>query len=254
MRIRVLGCYGAEMPGYKTSGFLINENTLLDAGTVVSVLSVEEQIKINNIIISHTHLDHIKDIQFLADNVMGKRDKPINLISTNGVISVLKRNILNDIVWPDFTTIPSKDKPILKFLSVQEKKELSIGELTVKPIATTHIVETVGYVIKDKKNAIIYTGDTGHTEEIWKIASRESNLKAVFAEVSFPNKMAELADVSGHLTAKGLGKELKKMGKPEIPVYVSHMKPQYLNIIEEDISDLENKKIKVLKQGDIIEL
>src|SRR3989338_5716825 len=98
MRIRVLGCYGAEMPGFRTSGFLINDDTLLDAGTVVSVLSVEEQLKINNIIISHTHLDHIKDIQFLADNVIGKRKRPINLISTHGVLDVLRANILNNIL------------------------------------------------------------------------------------------------------------------------------------------------------------
>ena len=254
MQIKVLGCYGAEMPGYRTSGFLINEDILLDAGTVVSVLSVKEQLKINNIIISHTHLDHIKDIQFLADNVAGKRKKPINLISTRGVLDALRANILNDIIWPDFTIIPSKNRPVLKFLPIREKEELSIGSIIVKPVQTTHTVEAVGYIIRDRDGAMVYTGDTGHTDEIWKIAVKEKNLKAIFAEVSFPNRMAKLADISGHLTVKGLSDGLKKMGSKKVRVYISHMKPQYLDIIEKEVALLNSKRVKLLKQGDVIQI
>ena len=254
MRIRVLCCYGAEMPGYRTSGFLINDDTLLDAGTVVSVLSVEEQLKINNIIISHTHLDHIKDIQFLADNVIGKRKRPINLISTHGVLDVLRANILNNIIWPDFTTIPSKNGPILKFMPVNEKEKLNLGGIIVQPVRTTHTVEAMGYIIKDKDGAMVYTGDTCHTDEIWGIAKQEDKLKAIFAEVSFPNSMAELADISGHLTAKGLYEELKKIGNKEVPVYIFHMKPQYLDVIEREVAQLNSKRIHILKQGDVIEI
>ncbi|HBR18089.1 MAG: hypothetical protein A3G39_01550 [Deltaproteobacteria bacterium RIFCSPLOWO2_12_FULL_43_16] len=254
MRIRVLGCYGAEVPGYKASSFLINEDTLLDAGTVVSVLTVEEQLKIKNIIISHTHLDHIKDIQFLADNVIGKKDEPINLISTHGILDILRANILNNIIWPDFTTIPSQNGAVLKFLPVKGKEACSIGDITVIPVRVNHTVEATGYIIRAKNSAIVYTGDTGCTDWIWEVAAKEKKLKAVFAEVSFPNSMADLADRSGHLTAEGLKKELGKLGKQDIPVYVFHMKPQYLGIIEKEISLLNNKKIKVLKQGDVIEI
>lgn len=254
MKLKVLGCYGAEMPGYKTSGFLINDDTLLDAGTVVSVLSIEEQLKINNIIITHTHLDHIKDIQFLADNVTGKRNGHINLISAHGVLDILRANILNNIIWPDFTTIPSMNGPILKFLPVRGKEELSIGALTVKPVRVNHTVEATGYIIKDKDGAIVYTGDTGHTDWIWQVAEQEDNLKAIFIEASFPNSMTELADISGHLTVNGMAEELSKISNKDIPAYVFHMKPQYLDIIEKEVGLLNNKRIKVLKQGDVIQV
>ncbi|MBI3398257.1 MAG: 3',5'-cyclic-nucleotide phosphodiesterase [Deltaproteobacteria bacterium] len=254
MRIRVLGCYGAEMPGYTTSGFLINEETLLDAGTVASVLTVEEQLKIKNIIISHPHLDHIKDIQFLADNIIGKKDEPINLISTHGILDILRANVLNNIIWPDFTTIPSYNGAVLKFLPVKGKARCVIGDITITPVRVNHTVEAAGYIIKDKSGAIVYTGDTGHTDWIWKIAAKEDKLKAVFAEVSFPNSMAELADISGHLTAEGLGRELQKMSGKDVPVYVFHMKPQYLAIIEKEIGLLNNTRVKLLKQGDVIEI
>lgn len=254
MKIRVLGCYGAEMPGYRTSGFLINDDTLLDAGTVVSALKVEEQVRINNIIITHTHLDHIKDIQFLADNVIGKRNGHINLISTHGVLDILRANILNNIIWPDFTTIPSANGPILKFLPVKGKEELSIGALTVKSIRVNHTVEATGYIIKDKEGAIVYTGDTSHTDWIWQVAKEEDNLKAIFIEASFPNSMTEMAEISGHLTVMGMAEELKKAGNKKIPAYVFHMKPQYLDIIEREIGQLNSNRIKLLKQGDVIEI
>jgi len=255
MRIRVLGCYGAEMPGYKTTGFLINDDVLLDAGTVVSVLNIEEQIKINSIIISHTHLDHIKDIQFLADNVIGKKNRHINLVSTHGILDILRANVLNNIIWPDFTIIRSSNGPILKLCPVKGKEKSFIGDdITVLPIRVNHTVEASGYIIKDKHGAVLYTGDTGHTDWIWEAAMKEDNLKAIFAEASFPNSMEELADISGHLTADGLGKELKKAGGKNVPVYVFHMKPQYLAMIEQEIGFLNNKRIKVLKQGDIIEI
>jgi len=73
MKIRVLGCYGAEFPGFKTMSFLINESVLLDAGSATSTLSIEEQERVSDILITHSHLDHIKDILFLADNLAGRR-------------------------------------------------------------------------------------------------------------------------------------------------------------------------------------
>ena len=254
MKIRVLGCYGAEMPGYKTSGFLINDDTLLDAGTVVSVLSVEEQLKINNIIITHTHLDHIKDIQFLADNVTGKRNGHINLIGTNGVLDILRANILNNIIWPDFTTIQSVNGPVLKLCPAKGREELQVGDVVIKPIRVNHIVDATGYLIKDKNGAVVYTGDTSHTEWIWQAAEEEDNLKAIFIEASFPNSMAELADISGHLTVSGMAEEVSKISNKNIPVYVFHMKPQYLDIIEKEIAQLNSKRIHILKQGDVIEI
>lgn len=254
MKLRVLGCYGAEMPGYKASGFLINDDMLLDAGTVVSVLDFKEQLKINNIIISHTHLDHIKDIQFLADNVIGKRNGHINLISTHGVLDILRANVLNNIIWPDFTSIPSANEPMLKMLPVKGREELNLGNIAVKPIRVNHTVEATGYIIKDGKGAVVYTGDTSSTDWIWEAAREEDSLKAILIEASFPSSMAAMAEISGHLTVEGMAEELKKVRNKKIPVYVFHMKPQYLDVIEKEIVQLNSNRIHILKQGDVIEL
>lgn len=254
MKLRVLGCFGAEMPGYKVTSFLINEDTLLDAGTVVSSLTIEEQAKIKNIIISHTHLDHIKDILFLADNMIGKGGT-INIISAPFVLDSLKSHILNDAIWPDFTMLPTIADAVLKLVPAEVGVELSLGDITIKPIQVNHTVPAVGYIIKNKNSAFVYTGDTGPTDEIWEEAKKEPNLKFAIIEASFPNNMEKIANASRHMTSFDLAGEVKKLGKSDITVYVTHMKPQYLDIIKDELKAVNDlcSCISVLELGEIIE-
>ncbi|MBI5894239.1 MAG: 3',5'-cyclic-nucleotide phosphodiesterase [Deltaproteobacteria bacterium] len=254
MKLRVLGCFGAEMPGYKVTSFLINEDTLLDAGTVVSSLTLEEQMKIKNVIISHTHLDHIKDILFLADNLIGK-GLTVNIISAPYVLDSLKSHILNDAIWPDFTMLPTIADAVLKLVPAEVGAELSLGDITIKPVNVNHTVPAVGYIIKNKNSAFVYTGDTGPTDAIWEEAKKEPNLKFIIVEASFPNSMENIANASKHMTSYDLVGELKKLGKSGITVYVTHMKPQYLDIIKNELKAVNDlcSCISVLELGEVIE-
>ena len=102
MKLRVLGCSGAEFPGFHPPGFLIDDTLLMDAGTIGSVLNENEQWKIRNIIITHAHLDHIRGIPFLADNIIIKqKNHSVTVMSIPSVIKTIMQNLLNDKVWPD---------------------------------------------------------------------------------------------------------------------------------------------------------
>lgn len=254
MKIRVLGSSGAELLEHKATSFLINGNTLLDAGTIVSSLTLEEQAKIDNIIISHMHLDHIKDIPFLADNVIG-RGKTINIISTPFVLEGLKNHIFNNLVWPDFTKLPDAKLPVIRYVPLDAGCELTLDSIKIKPIAVNHTVEALGYIIKDENSAFVYTGDTGTTDEIWEEAGKETNLKFVIAEVSFPNNMQRIANLSKHLTSHDLAGELKKLGRTVHQIYVTHLKPQYLDVIKKELTEagISCPNISILKTNDVIE-
>jgi ribonuclease BN (tRNA processing enzyme) len=69
MDIRVSGCHGSQLPGYNVTGFLLDGTIMVDGGTITSVLSMEEQININSILVTHAHLDHVRDIMLLVDNL-----------------------------------------------------------------------------------------------------------------------------------------------------------------------------------------
>ena len=112
MNIRVLGCHGSQLPNYNTTSFLIGRNVLVDAGSVTTVLSLPEQLNIDYIFVTHSHLDHVRDLAFLADNVWSlRRGKPLTIISTKGIIETIHRHIFNNVIWPDFTRLPSPQAP-----------------------------------------------------------------------------------------------------------------------------------------------
>lgn len=262
MRIKVLGAYGSESMNYKssgfpvpykTTGFLINDSLLLDAGTICASLNLSEQIRIKNILLSHTHLDHIKGIPFMAESVLGKISQPVQILSIPEVLDDVRRHLLNDSIWPDFTKLPTAESQIFNLVPLKEKKPTRINGIEVTPIRVNHVVPTVGYLIGDGHSAIVYSGDTHVTEEIWKEGKKLKNLKAAVIETSFPDEMEELAKVSGHLTPRLLKEEFLKLRRPDLPLYVYHMKVQYLDQIRQEIGRLNMPNITILEDGKVFE-
>lgn len=249
MKLRVLGCYGGELPGFRTSSFLVNDHILLDAGAVTSVLRLEEQMKIDYILITHSHIDHIKDILFLADNVCGRNSNTIKIISTEKNIGMLKKHLLNNDIWPDFSVLPSKHTPVLELIPIKEGQRVRLKDIIVEPVKVSHTVETVGYVIMDKQSSIIFSSDTGPTAKLWKKANSIKNLKAIFIETSYPDNMNDLAEISGHFTPSKLKKEIKKLKHQNVKLLIYHLKPLYRKQIIKELKGIKNRNIKILKQG-----
>ena len=256
MIFKVLGSSGAELPGYNSPAFLVDDSILLDAGTIGSFLSEKEQWKIRDIVVTHAHLDHIKAIPFLADNIIIKnRRHSIKLFGIKETLSDLRKHLLNNKIWPDFTKISSSLEPVIKMNTIAAGKAFKVNGHTVCAYRVDHTVPAVGYIISDKKGrSLLYTGDTGPTEAIWKSQSR---VNAVIVEVSFPNSMAGLAMKTGHLTAKLLRKELSKMKILPEQIFITHPKPQYIKQITREIEEVSVKgkiKIRILKSGEVHEV
>lgn len=255
MRIKVLGCYGTEFLRFKSSGFLIDRSVMLDAGSICSTLTLDEQREIQEILITHSHLDHIKDIFFLLNNLFEEKRQPITVYSTAEILQLLKQHFINGIICPDFTSIPQGDDHVLGFETIKEGEFYPLSQgLSIRAEKVDHNIAAVGYIIRCDHGHIVYTGDTGPTEHIWNVCNSLENLLALFIECSFPNEQQELASLSGHLTPQTMAQELAKLQERDCPVFVFHMKPQYLKTIEADIKALGDKRISILAQGEEIDL
>lgn len=255
MQIRVLGCHGSQTPGCNTTTFLLNGNILVDAGTITSLLTIEEQIKINYVLVTHAHLDHVKDIMFLADNICYlQKDRPLIVVGTQNIIDTLKTYLFNNIIWPDFSLLPSPENPVLKFETIRPGEKVALDNVNVTAVLVNHVIETVSYAIESKEGSIVIIGDTGPTEDVWNVANNIRNLKAVFVETSLPNSMKDIADVTGHLTASGLEEELKKLHVLNPPIYLYHMKLQYRESIQNEIAMIKNRNIRILQDGEVINI
>jgi cAMP phosphodiesterase len=238
---------------------LIDGATLMDAGAVTSVLTLEEQSRIDHVLISHAHLDHIRELASLADNLCcNPKDRPLTVISTPLVIETLKRHIFNGAIWPDFSILPSAEKPVLKFEPIRTGEKMRVGHLYVTAVPVHHCVETVAYVIEYVNDysttTAIFVGDTGPTEEIWRVAEKGKNVRAIFVETSLPEEMADVAELTGHLTPASLARELEKMGPLHPQIYLYHMKIQYHQEIRSEIDRMGDNRVHILQDGEVIRI
>jgi len=257
MKIRVLGCYGGQLLGFHLSSFLVNDTILLDAGSPTVSLTLEEQRHIEHVFISHTHLDHIQDIAFLSDNRSLKRlsgrakSRSITIYSLQENLDILSKHFLNNLVWPDFTVIPSPEDPILKFQAIETYQTYVIDGLSITPIPMNHPVPCTGFLLEQDGKQFIYSADTGVSDAIWKVANAQPNLCGLIIDCSFPNAYEFLANISGHMTPKQMAKDLKKLDKlGEIPIYLFHMKPETLTIMRKEIDVEKIPNLHMLTQVD----
>jgi len=253
LRIKVLGASGSEVPGHNCPAFLVDGTFLLDAGTIGLSLNIREETSIRQILLTHAHFDHIKGIPFLLDNlVIRETGNTVTVMSGKDVIDDLKKNIFNDRIWPDFTRIPSSERPVLQYRPLSPSRPVDLNGYKVFLQKVHHTVPAYGYVIeKGDGKAFAYTGDTGPTDLFWREMS-DHDVKCLIVEVSFPNRLEDLSLKSGHLTAALLEKEIAKMSPCPPRIFVMHVKPQYLGEIEKEVRALRHDGVELMKEGEII--
>jgi ribonuclease BN (tRNA processing enzyme) len=252
MKLRVLGCAGSESLDFHPPAFLIDNELLLDAGTIGAVLGEDEQWGVRTIFLTHSHLDHIKGIPFLADNII-MRNLPHNIkvAGSAETVAAIRDHLLNNVIWPDFSRIPSPTAPVISYLELAPGREITVDGYSVTAYRVNHSIPAVGYIVRKGGKALLYTGDTGPTELIWEKAAR---LSALIVEVSFPNEMERMALLTGHLTASLLKTELRKIRELPPRILVSHPKPQYYETIKVELYALGIPQIELLKDGNCYEL
>ncbi|MCX8022863.1 MAG: 3',5'-cyclic-nucleotide phosphodiesterase [Syntrophorhabdaceae bacterium] len=249
MEIEILGCYGNISGEYRATSFLINDTILLDAGTVTEVLDDRRIKQIKDTVITHTHIDHIKGLFPLADELVMMGERGIKLFGVERVIEIITKNLFNNLIWPDFTVIPSKTEAMINLESIELEKEFGIKGVTLRPILMTHTVYTTGFVVKEGGRGFMFTADTGPTKRFWEVVKEEKGIEFIIADVSFPNRMEHLARISGHMTLSILMEHIEKYGLKGIKIYLTHIKPFFLKEILADLEGLDYREIELLRQG-----
>ncbi len=246
----ILGSYGGSSPGCRMTSFLIDGKVALDAGSITQALSIEEQRRISHVVLTHSHLDHTASIPFLVENTFGGDSDGLEILLPPQVLHTVKRHLFNNDTWPDFTRIPNDLLPALRLVEVTPREPFAVHHLTLTPVPVSHVVPTHGYLVDDGDGVVIFTSDTGPTDEIWEVANRTERLRAVIVELSFPSRLQAVADVSKHLTPTSLAAELAKLRR-DVPVYLYHFKPSCLDELraELDATRLPHP-VEELRQGE----
>ncbi len=249
MKIRAVGTSGGKTLTNRLTTFLIDGTLCVDAGSVCTGLSLEEQLKIEHVLISHVHMDHVGELPLLVDN-MGMYGRTLTVYATGPTIRFLRESIFNGIIWPDFTRIPSVESPALRFIEMDYGEPESIGDYTVTLLPVNHIEGSAGCHVEKNGKGMVYTSDTGATNGIWEYVNRSDGVDAVITECSFPADMEDLAVRSLHLSGASLKAELDKIDR-DCRVLIYHLKPQFAEQIRREIEGLS---LTVLSDDDVVEI
>ncbi|MET0518019.1 MAG: 3',5'-cyclic-nucleotide phosphodiesterase [Burkholderiaceae bacterium] len=256
MNIRVLGCSGAIAAGYKTTAFLLDDDILIDAGTGVGDLPLEALAKIDHILVSHSHLDHVLSIPLLADAVLRRRAQagrpPIQVHALPETLEALRQHLFNGVIWPDFTRLPSVKHPVLSLQPFQTGQRLLIGGRAIEVLSARHTVPAVGFAVDGgEAGHWVFTGDTGPNRALW---ARLAQIKVahLVIETAFGDDEHELASLSRHLYPSALGRELAQLAG-QVDVHITHIKPGEIDAVMAEVGALQSPhRIRALQAGQTI--
>jgi cAMP phosphodiesterase len=252
MELRIIGCHGGETPKHRTSAFVVDDRIAIDAGSLTSGMEMKAQCALQAVLVSHAHLDHVRDLATIADNRAQNGCAPLVIAGTKQTIAILKKHFFNDLLWPDFSKIPDEKNPTIVYVALKPEVPTNIAGYKVRAILVSHTIECCAFAIEGPDGVLAYSGDTGPTERLWQVLNDEPRLKGMLMEVSFPNVQQELATISGHHTPQTLGVEMKKLRRPkELPTILYHIKPSFQAVVEKECSKLRGLNLEIAKLGEL---
>ncbi|MFO7542469.1 MAG: 3',5'-cyclic-nucleotide phosphodiesterase [Thiobacillus sp.] len=254
MKLTILGCSGGIGSGRHTTCFKVDDDILIDAGTGITTLSLDQLLAIDHVILTHAHLDHVLGLPLLLDAVGERRSSPLMVHALPEVLNVLSKHMFNWQLWPDFREIPSVEGPWVCFDSWQMSEKLTLGARTFTPLPVNHVVPACGIQMSGADGSLVFSGDTTSSEAFTEALNAIPDLRHLIIETSFENDLAAIAQASKHHWPDSLAETLQDFRvRPE--VWITHLKPgNEAAIMEELRAAAPDWSLTALEQGQVIDL
>ena len=232
---------------------LIDDDVLIDAGTGIGDLSLEEMQPIRHVFLTHAHLDHIAGLPMLADHIFEDEvETPLTVYAREETLRAVQAHLFNGVIWPDFAKLPSVANPMVRYKVCSPGDTMTIGHRNFYAVDVLHTVPTLGYTVQNSGGAFAVSGDTKTNETLWPVLNACEDLKVLVIEVSFPDEMEQLAADSGHYCPKTLTKDLERL-RHEPEIWLTGMKPgEEERILDQVTRAAPEKNIRMLSRGTIL--
>ena len=263
MKVRVLGCSGAIARDCRTTSFLIDGRILIDAGTGVGDLTLDEMQAIDHVFLTHSHLDHIAALPLMLDAISSRRSSPVQVHALQETIAALQAHVFNNVIWPDFSRIPSDAAPFLQYQALAAGQTLEVVGTRLEVLPACHAVPAVGYAVQGPHDWWVFSGDTGRNPAFWQRIN-QLPVAMLVIETAFSNRERELARLAKHLSPEVLADELDQIrAASRYPIYITHTKPAETESIMREIAQFDQVRpprsevahdIRWLSAGHVFEL
>ena len=253
MRIKILGCSGGIGAGSRTSALLVDEDVLIDAGTGIGDLTLDEINSIRHVFLTHAHLDHIAGLPMLVDSIFDADfEVPLTVYGREETLRAIQTHLFNDIIWPDFGKLPNPERPMLRYQVCCPGDTVTIDHRDFYAIDVMHSVPSLGYTVQNSGGVFAVSGDTKTNETLWPVLNACDDLRVLVIEVSFPDEMEELATEAGHYCPRTLTRDLKRL-RPSPEIWLTGMKPgEEKRILNQVLEAAPDRDIRMLARGTIL--
>jgi cAMP phosphodiesterase len=251
MLVRLLPSHGREPLRFQPfTTFLIDRKVALDAGSLGFGLTLAEQKRVRHVVVSHTHADHTASLPIFVAEVYPFLAAPIVIHGPPVVIAGLKRHVFNERVWPDFHRIAlaGKRRASLEYRPCRYGRPFAVEGLEWTAFRVNHTVDTCGFLVSDGKGSVLFSSDTTTTDELWRVANRTRDLRAIYVDVSYPSEMEPLARRARHFTPTSLLRDLEKLER-DVPILAVHLKPSLRDRVVREIARLRHPRLRVAEIG-----
>lgn len=253
MRVTVLGCNGSITGDRRTTCYQVDDDILIDAGSGAGDLSLEQAIAIDTVFLTHVHLDHCCMLPMLADAAGNFRDTPLTVYALPETISAIKRNILNGEIWPDYTAMPTPERPYIHFQPILPGETVETKGRSITALPARHAVPCVAYQVDSGAASLVYSGDTTYCAEFWQALHGIENLRYLLIENTLLDANTAGAARSGHMTAKLLAQGMHLLQRP-VELFIVHMEAGHEDVTwREIVSAASEFRPAPLQRGRVFE-
>ena len=189
----------------------------------------------------------------LADSIFDENfTEPLTVYAREETLRAVKDHLFNDVIWPDFSKLPTAEQPMLRYRVCSPGDTISIKHRDFYAVDVMHSVPSLGYTVKNSGGSFAVSGDTKTNETLWPVLNALDDLKVLVIEVSFPDEMEELAAQAGHYCPSTLTSDLERLQHdPEI--WLTGMKPgEEARILKQVIKSAPEKNIQMLSRGTVL--
>lgn len=139
-----------------------NELIIIDAGTGIFPLSqtlLGELPLTANVLITHSHWDHIQGLPFFIPNFI-----PGNILRLHGAFDPVSGNGVEQVmsVQLQYSYFPVREaelKARMEYVTLAPEQSIQLGSATVTPYLLNHPVINFGYRIESAGKSVFFTGD-----------------------------------------------------------------------------------------------
>lgn len=252
MKIKILGCSGGIGNDLKTTSFLLDDSVLVDAGTGLGALTLREMSDIEHLFLTHAHLDHISCMPPLLDNMINYTGRSIAVHGLEKTLDALKLHVFNNVIWPDFTQLPSRRAPVARFRPHAPGTRTAFKNFSIESVKVRHRCAAVGYLVETPDRIMAFSGDTTVNDTLWERLNQAGPVDVLVVETAFPDRSLGLARSSMHYCPCLLAEDIKKLDSDPL-IYITHLKPGFeTEIMQECANAMPDRVVKRLMDGDVL--